>query len=167
MQEGNVAGYQDRKPLFPGGFCFPLSGEGDSIKKDERLDQLSVIFKVIGTPTKEDIDETGVSTEYLKSLGKVEKKSFEDLFPAADPAALDLLKHMLLFNPKRRFTASEALEHDFFKGIRRKDLELNSSRPLEGPDFLNSHKVDLDVLKEKTLDEVRWFRDLTGKSAAN
>jgi mitogen-activated protein kinase 1/3 len=57
MQEGSVPGYQDRLPLFPGGSCYPLSG--DSMKKDERLDQLSVIFSVIGTPSEGDQTSIG------------------------------------------------------------------------------------------------------------
>ena len=46
MQEGNGS-YEQRKPLFPGGSCYPLSGKEE---KEERLDQLSVILEVIGTP---------------------------------------------------------------------------------------------------------------------
>lgn len=61
MQEGSVPSYQDRVPLFPGGSCFPLSGDNISSSTDERLDQLSVIFSVIGMPSEED----------LKSIGKV------------------------------------------------------------------------------------------------
>jgi len=57
MQEGSVPGYQDRLPLFPGGSCYPLSG--DTMKKDERLDQLSVIFSVIGTPDEADQSSIG------------------------------------------------------------------------------------------------------------
>ena len=65
MQEGSVPGYQDRAPLFPGGSCYPLSGEGGSIKSDERLDQLNVIFGVIGTPSPEDIKSIG-TVRYTK-----------------------------------------------------------------------------------------------------
>jgi mitogen-activated protein kinase 1/3 len=160
MQDGNVPSYQDRKPLFPGGTCFPLSGEGDSIKKDERLDQLSVIFQVIGTPSPEDVASIGEANEYIQSLGKIERKPLETIYPAADPAAIDLLKTMLMFNPKQRCTAEEALEHDFFKGVRRKDLErVSATGPLEGPDFLENDDIDLQVLKQRTYDEVVWFRD--------
>jgi len=164
MQEGNVAGYQDRQPLFPGGFCYPLSGEGDSIKKDERLDQLNVIFKVTGTPSKEDVQALGNVSEYIESLGTIEGKSLESLYPVSDPAAIDLLKRMLQFNPKRRCTAAEAVEHEFFKGVRRKELERLAEGPLEGPAFLESPKVDLKLLKQKTFEEVRWFRDQEGSS---
>lgn len=61
MQEGSVPTYQDRAPLFPGGSCYPLSGDTGTTGSDERVDQLSVIFSVIGMPSEED----------LKSVGKV------------------------------------------------------------------------------------------------
>ncbi len=55
MQEGSVPTYQDRVPLFPGGSCYPLSGDTGASSSDERLDQLSVIFSVIGMPSEEDL----------------------------------------------------------------------------------------------------------------
>jgi mitogen-activated protein kinase 1/3 len=162
MQDGNVPSYQDRKPIFPGGFCYPLSGEGDRIKKDDRLDQLNMIFKVIGTPSQDDVDSVGKASEYVKSLGEREGVPLEKLYPVADPQALDLLRLMLQFNPAKRLTASEALEHNFFKGIRRQEFERVADGPLTGPDFLETQRVDLRVLKQKTLEEVLWFRDQGG-----
>lgn len=159
MQEGNVPGYQDRKPLFPGGTCYPLSGEGDNIKADERLDQLNVIFSVIGTPSAEDIEAIGKANEYIAALPKTKGSSLEKMYPAADPAAIDLLKKMLYFNPKRRVNAAEALEHDFFKGVRRRELERTANGPLEGPDFLEADSIDLQLLKQRTYEEVLWYRD--------
>ena len=159
MQEGNVPGYQDRKPLFPGGTCYPLSGDGDNIKADERLDQLSVIFSVIGTPSNEDIAASGKASEYINALPKMKGKPLESLFPEADPAAIDLLKKMLQFNPLRRVTAGEALEHEFFRGVRKKELERTAECPLEGPDFLESDTIDLKMLKQRTYEEVLWYRD--------
>jgi mitogen-activated protein kinase 1/3 len=158
MQEGNVAGYQDRKPLFPGGTCFPLSGEGDFMKNDERSDQLSVIFSVIGMPPKEDIDSIGKASEYVTSLGDIKGRSLQSIFPAADPAALDLLSKMLQFNPRKRCTAKEALEHDFFKGVRRKEMERLAPQPLECPDFLETNRIDLVLLKQRIYEEVMWYK---------
>ena len=156
MQEGNVAGYQDRQPLFPGGTCYPLSADG-VMNKDEKLDQLSVIFRVIGTPSKDDLAAVGKATEYIASLGEIKGKSLQSMYPAADPLALDLLQQMLHFNPKKRCTAEQALEHPFFKGIRRKDLERNAPGPLEGPDFLEARQIDIDLVKQKTLEECIGF----------
>ncbi|GKY92013.1 hypothetical protein MPSEU_000172900 [Mayamaea pseudoterrestris] len=156
MQEGNVAGYQDRQPLFPGGTCYPLSGDG-VMNKDEKLDQLSVIFRVIGTPPKEDLEAVGKANEYIASLGEIKGLELESMYPAADTQALDLLKQMLQFNPKKRCTAEQALEHTFFQGIRRQDLERNAEGPLEGPEFLETRQIDIDLVKRKTLDECTDF----------
>jgi mitogen-activated protein kinase 1/3 len=162
MQEGNVACYQDRKPLFPGGTCFPLSGDRE-MKKDDKLDQLSVIFGIIGTPSPQDVAAIGKANEYIASLRKMEGKPLESIFPAADPAAIDLLRQMLLFNPKRRCTAAQALDHAFFKTVRRHELEQTAAPgPLIGPDFLETNSVDLKVLKQKTYEEVLWYRDHGG-----
>lgn len=158
MQEGNVSGYEDRKALFPGGTCFPLSGEG-KLSNDEKLDQLSVIFDVIGTPSSEDIAAVGKANEYIKSLRKSPGKPFEKVFPAADPSVLDLLRKLLQFNPKRRLTASQALEHEFFQGVRQDNLEQVAPGPLEAPEFLETNHVDLKELKRKIYEEVLWYRD--------
>lgn len=159
MQEGNVPGYADRKPLFPGGACYPLSGEGDSVKADDRLDQLSVIFSVIGTPKLEDIQVTGKTSDYISSLPKSKGKALNLVYPEADPRALDLLGKMLRFKAGDRVTAEEALSHDFFKGVRRKELESVADNPLEGPEFLEADEIDLKQLKQRIYEEVIWYRD--------
>uniref|UniRef100_A0A8D0H9X5 mitogen-activated protein kinase n=1 Tax=Sphenodon punctatus TaxID=8508 RepID=A0A8D0H9X5_SPHPU len=59
----------------------------------------------------------------LKTLGKYRQQhlgqrrvTFEELLPAsAPPEALDLLKKLLVFNPEKRLTAEEALEHPYVK----------------------------------------------------
>jgi mitogen-activated protein kinase 1/3 len=161
MQEGNCPSYQDRKPIFPGGACYPLSGDLD-MKNDDRMDQLSAIFNVIGTPSGEDVLAVGKAREYINTLKKSTGMPLESLYPDADPDAIDLLQKMLRFNPKSRITAAEALEHQFFKGIRRKEIEMIAEGPLEGPAFLESKKVNLRLLKQKTYEEVRWYRNTSG-----
>ena len=38
--------------------------------------------------------------------------------PAADAGALDLLQRLLVYSPRRRLTAAQALEHPFFDALR-------------------------------------------------
>jgi mitogen-activated protein kinase 1/3 len=167
MQEGNVPGYADRKPLFPGGTCYPLSGEGGNIKSDDRLDQLSVIFSVIGTPSKEDIKATGKANEYIESLPHMKTKSLAEVYPEADKNAINLLEQMLRFNPHDRVTAEDALEHDFFRGVRTKEEWVRSAlQPLAAPAFLEAEEIDLRSLKEKIYNEVLWYRDSGTSSGA-
>ena len=154
MQEGSVPTYQDRAPLFPGGSCFPLSGDKVSSDNEEKLDQLSVIFSVIGMPSEEDLKSVGDANEYINSLEKKPGRSLESLYPAADPAAISLLKHMLMFNPAKRCTCEQALDHEFLKSIRRKEMEIHAPQPLESPEFLEKSKVDVTMLKQETYKEV-------------
>jgi serine/threonine protein kinase len=37
------------------------------------------------------------------------------MFPTASEDALDLVKHLLVFNPLQRYTAAEALAHRYIK----------------------------------------------------
>ncbi len=158
MQEGSVPSYEDRVPLFPGGSCFPLSGDTDS-KTSERLDQLSVIFGVIGSPSKEDVESIGNANQYIETLKKSPSKSVESMYPAADAQAIDLLKRMLQFNPSKRCTAEEALGHEFLQSVREVELEKSAHGPLVGPDFLNSDKISAEEIKKKIFEEVSWFNE--------
>lgn len=54
---------------------------------------------------------------YLKSLPKRTKQPWSNLFPKANSLALDLLNKMLTFNPDKRYSAKECLEHPYFEGI--------------------------------------------------
>jgi len=61
MMKESAPTYLDRRPLFPGKSCFPLSPDHDNKNTDNRHgfpistnDQLAVIFLVIGTPNEED-----------------------------------------------------------------------------------------------------------------
>lgn len=63
MMKENVPVQGDRKPLFPGKSCFPLSPDktpgpvklNDKGFRINEGDQLNVIFDIIGTPKEEDL----------------------------------------------------------------------------------------------------------------
>jgi serine/threonine protein kinase len=80
--------------------------------------QLTAIFDIIGTPSKEDIDAVSHHSKYQDYLRKLPAKKRQDwntLFPKASPSAIDLLDRLLTFNPNKRITAPEALAHEFLK----------------------------------------------------
>ena len=62
--------------------------------------------------------------EYLlkneASLQLLEKKTdlvWSKRFPTASPAAIDLLTKLLSFNPKKRISVYEAIQHEYFAAI--------------------------------------------------
>ena len=73
----------------------------------------------------------------------------------ADPNAVDLLKKMLVFNPTKRVSAAEALQHPFFDSLHdpADEPEYSSDTPLIKELF--STDMTLLQLKEKLLSEVK------------
>jgi len=102
MMKQSAATYLDRKPLFPGKSCFPLSPDrhariqanGFPVARD---DQLAVIFDVLGTPTDDDISYVtdAKAIGYLKSFNPNERLNMNTKYPGASAEGTDLLNRML------------------------------------------------------------------------
>jgi len=70
---------------------------------------------LLGTPP-DDVIHTICSENtlrFVQSLPKRERVSLSQKFKNAEPSAIDLLEQMLVFDPKRRITAADALCHDY------------------------------------------------------
>ncbi|XP_058688043.1 mitogen-activated protein kinase 15 isoform X2 [Poecile atricapillus] len=91
------------KPLFPG---------------TSTMNQIEQILRVIPAPSPEDI--LALQSEYKASvinhMSSRQRVTFEEIFPSSTPLpALDLLKKLLVFNPDKRLTAEEALQHPYVR----------------------------------------------------
>ncbi len=82
------------------------------------LDQIQRVISVLGTQGYEDISfiSNQQALDYLKSLPKRSKINLQSMYPQANPLSLDLLTKMLAFNPNKRYTAEECLNHPYFEG---------------------------------------------------
>ena len=103
---------QERNALFPGRSCFPLSPDEDEFSAPANLDQLNVIFSVIGTPSgRLSWIELPEMRDHLRGLSPVEPTALSDLLPGAPEGALDLLGLMLTFEPARSARPSPLTPH--------------------------------------------------------
>ncbi|NWR39342.1 MK15 kinase, partial [Tachuris rubrigastra] len=110
------------KPLFPG---------------TSTMNQIEQILRVIPAPSPEDI--LSLQSEYKASvinhMSSRQRVTFEEIFPSSTPLpALDLLKKLLIFNPDKRLTAEEALQHPYVNRFhcpsREPSLDYNVVLPL-------------------------------------
>lgn len=134
------------KPLFPG---------------RDYHHQLTLILDVLGTPT---LDEfyaitTRRSRDYIRALPFRKKKPFTQLFPNANPNAIDFLTKTLTFDPKKRITVEQALAHPYLEAYHDPDDE-PVAPPLD-PEFFefDLHKDDIsrEQLKELLYEEIMSF----------
>jgi mitogen-activated protein kinase 1/3 len=144
----------DRGPLFPGSSCFPLSPDHKH-KNDYRYhtqgkqDMLNKIFNLFGTPTEAEIEALSRddAKRYLKCFEPRKGQPIAEHFlHVEDKDAIDLLSKMLMFDPKKRITVSEALQHKLFTDIRDAG---------GGAETAKGRLIVLDFEKEPDLNEVK------------
>jgi mitogen-activated protein kinase 1/3 len=162
MMKENAPTFMDRKPLFPGKSCFPLSPDKGADSSDHGFpknsqDQLSVIFEVIGTPDESEISfvTDQKALEYLNSFGQKPKIDLQAQFPGATEEAIDFLGKTLIFNPYFRISLDDCFEHPLFEKIRKEDKE-----KLQGESVtLDFEKQDLDaeMLRKLFLAEIATY----------
>lgn len=128
-------------------------------KGRDYVDQLNQILHILGTPNEETLVRIGSprAQEYVRNLPFMPKKPFPQLFPNANPDALDLLERMLAFDPSSRISVEQALEHPYLQ------IWHDAS---DEPDCPTTFNFDFEVIEEipqlrqVILDEVYRFRQL-------
>jgi mitogen-activated protein kinase 1/3 len=93
-----------RRPIFPGTEC---------------LNQLKLIISVLGSQNDTELEfiDNPKARRYIKTLPYARRIHFSHLYPQADPLAIDLLLRMLVFDPTKRISVTEALLHPYMSGL--------------------------------------------------
>mmetsp|Transcript_4843 Transcript_4843/g.9053 ORF Transcript_4843/g.9053 Transcript_4843/m.9053 type:complete len:343 (-) Transcript_4843:549-1577(-) len=83
------------------------------------VNQVSAIIDMLGKPHKEDIEifKNPVAARFIDNLREKPKVELKERIPNATPMAIDLLSGMLVFNPYKRFSIKQCLEHPYFSDI--------------------------------------------------
>lgn len=134
-----------------------LLGSKPFFKGRDYVDQLNQILHYLGTPSESTLARIGSprAQEYVRNLPYMSKIPFQQLFPRANPDALDLLDRMLAFDPSQRISVEEALEHRYLS------IWHDASDEPQCPttfDFGFETVEEVPDMRAMILDEVRRFR---------
>ncbi|KAF5843433.1 kinase-like domain-containing protein [Dunaliella salina] len=119
--------------------------------------QLQLITDVMGTPPPESIAKVHnpKARAFLASMPKKSGISLQRVLHKTEPAAVDLLRRMLAFDPDNRITAAEALRHPYFHSLC--DMVANQAPPkISGQEFAYE-KANLQV---DDIRELMWLEVL-------
>jgi serine/threonine protein kinase len=113
-----LAELHGRKPLFPG---------------DDYIEQMKLIFGVIGSPSA--ADKKFITNEHaltwINGLDTSPKRELNTIYPTANPLALDLMEKMLKFDPNQRISVTEALAHPYLAKLHNIRTETTHSRAFD------------------------------------
>lgn len=136
-------------------------------KGKDYVDQLNKILEVLGTPDDETIGRIGSSKAqaYIRSLPRKKTVPFSKVLPLADHQAVDLLTKMLSFDPARRITVIEALEHPYLATYHDVSDEPECPETFERWRMLESLET-LEQYKETLYNEIQDYRSEVRNIAA-
>lgn len=79
-------------------------------------DQLNQILRILGTPDEQTLRRIANESPeiQLRPFPRTPKIPFTSMYPKIAPLAVDLLEKLLQFDPSRRLTCEEALQHPYF-----------------------------------------------------
>ncbi|KAI5076292.1 hypothetical protein GOP47_0008357 [Adiantum capillus-veneris] len=136
-----------RKPIFPG---------------KDYLHQLKLILNTIGSPN----PDTGLcfihshkARAFIRSQPRSPQVCLSQLYPEANPLALNLIERMLVFDPAQRITVAEALQHPYLSLLHDHALEPTAPHPLNYLDLCDENEDELkeDGLREKVWKEMLYY----------
>jgi mitogen-activated protein kinase 15 len=150
------------KPMFPG---------------SSTINQIDRIMTILGRPTAEDLEaiQSDFAGQMLDNIPvHAHGNGLEDMYAAADPEAMDLLKKLLSFNPAKRLTVEQALDHPYVGQFHNPAEEIKCEKKIVIPINDNKKmsvatyrdelytsiiKVNVETKKEKVVKKVRAARE--------
>ncbi|KAJ5792656.1 p38 MAP kinase [Penicillium pulvis] len=122
------------KPLFPG---------------VDHIDQLRVIIKIIGTPTEELINQipSKNAQHFILSLPRYEHQDLSIILPSVSSDG-----RLLVFDPNKRLSASEALAHTFLATYHNPNDEPIATKPFDWS--FDTRQCDLETWKMMIYSEI-------------
>lgn len=131
-----------RQPLFPG---------------KSTLNQLSVIVQRIGSPTESDLRglTNPKARRYMESLPHRDTIDWSRILRGASEQEIDLISRMLSWDPTKRITADEAVEHPYFAKLH-DPFDEPVAYPVDEFDF-ERNDITMDQMRREVWKEILHY----------
>lgn len=141
-----------------------LLGGKPIYKGRDYVDQLNQILHYLGTPSEDTLRRVGSprAQDYIRSLPIKPRIPFSTLYPNANPLAIDLLSQMLCFDPAKRISCEQALNHPYLQVWHDPNDEPICETKF---DFSFEEEDQIDGMKRLIVQEVNDFRALVRNAA--
>jgi mitogen-activated protein kinase 15 len=128
------------KPIFPG---------------TSTMNQIDRIIEVTGRPGKEDLEaiQSPFAATMMEGCSVMQAKKIQEVFPSANEEAADLLIKLLQFNPYKRLTAEQALQHPYVAQFHNPADEPSAPRPILIP-INDNHKYTINEYRDRLYAEI-------------
>lgn len=140
--------YDERIDIWSAGLIFAeIMTRKVVLRGSNYMDQLRKTVEMVGVPSEEDCsfisDKDARRT--VSQMGSRPSKRLENVLSACSPLALDLIRKMLQFDPRKRISVEEALDHPFFEPVHE---ELGHNEPACPAKFDGSFEKDYPLVVE-------------------
>jgi len=124
------------RPVFPG---------------ESGVDQLVEIIKVLGTPTREQIQQMNPHYREFRFPSIRPHPWSRVLRPGAPAEVVDLVSKLLEYNPEGRLSPLQACAHNFFDEIRNPATRLSNNRELPPLFDFTAHELQIEPALNRVL----------------
>eukprot|EP00750_Incisomonas_marina_P008340 INCI15439.1.p1 GENE.INCI15439.1~~INCI15439.1.p1 ORF type:complete len:510 (+),score=90.01 INCI15439.1:99-1628(+) len=164
----NPTGGARIRPLFPGKTSTQSDPNRANANPEEIMlketSQLSAIFKVIGTPSPDEVAsvKNPKMREKLASRPPSPRVSFKELFPYACEDDVRILNATLQFDPRKRQRVAQLLTLRFFDEVRDRSVEKLAHSgiqfPFEDVAMDKSARREKDKVRDMIIHEIALFK---------
>ena len=128
------------------------------------LNQLEKIVEVVGRPTRDEVESmkspfAATMLDNIKMNPHTRPTRWADMYPHADMNCIDLLGKLMQWDPSKRITALEGMQHPACRQFLttdpfcREPLRRTAERPVTAP-FDDNDKKSTQVYREKLYEEI-------------
>jgi len=115
---------------------------------ESAIDQLVEIIKVLGTPSRDEVNLMNPDYDDYKKFPVIKAKAWVNIFPSCQPVVIDLISKMLLYSPNERIHPLVACTHPFFDELR------NITKTEEGfplPPLFNFSNTEIQIAQKLSI----------------